>query len=174
MTPKLQDLTDRDKIAGMVAAYAESYRRSLQAGREDGAATTLGIIKSQIRRIEELAGEVKQKPVTKTVLPRTLAEAADGQGITTEIDPESGKPLVWYYVETSWRKRDSDDHSDFMCHLVKADRPKDAERKAIDTTFDHHGPDIEVDFFMSRRLTEAKAQKILDSFNAGSWEGWRF
>ena len=91
------------------------------------------------------------------------------------VDIET-KPEVWYYVETSWRPRGATEPlaTQFMAHLVKASKPKDAEKVAVGQVFHRHGGGIEAEVFMSRRLTDEKAVKLAEQFDSGSWEGWRF
>ncbi len=89
----------------------------------------------------------------------------------------STKPEVWYYVETAIIHRGSlavEEQTTFRAHLVQERSPRLAEVAAV-AEARRANPDAEdIHFFMSRRLTDEKAQSIADRFADKTWEGWRF
>jgi hypothetical protein len=84
--------------------------------------------------------------------------------------------FVRYYVETAV-SHDAEtiaEQTTFRCIVVPARSPKEAERLAIEDAKAAHPDATRVEFFMSRRLTDRKAEAITDQIVAKTWEGWRF
>lgn len=92
---------------------------------------------------------------------------------------EIRKKTVWYYVETYADFEDAENPSGttiFRAHLIQATKPRDAEAEALADSGAHFGPrgPEKIGHFMTRRLTDEKAEKIRAQIEAGTWEGWRF
>jgi hypothetical protein len=81
----------------------------------------------------------------------------------------SAKPQTWYYVETIVTHPDGT--LSFGVHLMQAINPRYAETMSVVDDRERH-PESEIQFYMSRRLTDRKAASVRRHFEAGTWEGW--
>jgi hypothetical protein len=80
------------------------------------------------------------------------------------------KTESYYYVETTYDE-EGNDLTQFRAHVTRAHTPREAEEDAIASTRRKHPGATNVEFFLTRRITDEKAESIMRSFANGTWTG---
>lgn len=138
------------------------------------------------KEVAERLGISKQRVVqlrTDGSLPTPIAEISqgpiwDGEAIEEFLatwDRGVGKPKRAEkdrYVELAYDLPDS--RTNFFAALTKSTHPDEAVTNAIKELLRKHPKATNIQEFMQRVITPEKAQRILEKFRAGTWDGWDF